>query len=83
MRVYDVVTKLIGPVEAIGDSREDQQRLSNLAELIDLIDELLQDVSYASRTADDYRASMKAIGEKAKTYLDGLSQSAATEGSGK
>ena len=41
---YDVVTKLIGPIKPVGESREDHIRLKNLEALTLLVSQLLIDI---------------------------------------
>ena len=69
MELEDVVFKMIGPVCAVGDSHEDAKRLANLKELTRLTDRLLLKIPEASGSAGNHQASMKAIGEHAKTFL--------------
>jgi len=69
MELYDVVMKLNGPVDAVGDQGADQKRLANLKELTGLVERLLLTIHDASSTADRQEASMKAIGMYAKTFL--------------
>lgn len=44
MELYDVVTKLIGPVRPVGETHEDERRLENLKALTELTDQLLTDI---------------------------------------
>ncbi len=64
-----VVMGLTGPVEAVGDTREDERRLNNLKTLTTLIDRLLFQVREAARDADRQEASMKSIGKFAEFFL--------------
>lgn len=72
MIIYDVVEKLIGPVDASGDHGRDMERLANLKEMTDLVDALVRDIRYAAQTAGHHADSMNQIGTTAKKYLDGL-----------
>ena len=74
MNLYDVVTKLVGPVHAVGDSGIDAKRLENLRTLTTLLDSLLADVMLASGDAGRPEASMKAIGEHARKWLKELAE---------
>jgi len=69
MNLHEVVRRLIGPIQAIGDSTADDVRAINLQTHIDLVDHLLQDLVDASRTRGRHEASMKHSGEKAHAYL--------------
>lgn len=69
LTVHDIVQKLIGPVEAIGEHNSDQKRLENLKALSSLAAALLCQISKASKTADRQEASMRAIGQFARAFL--------------
>ena len=69
---YEVVTKLIGPIRAVGEHNEDCRRMTNLEDVLNLVDRLLFDIDEAARDRDRPEASMQAIGErahKAKNYF--------------
>ncbi len=70
MNLHQIVTKLVGPVDAIGEHGADQQRLANLKVLAELVEMLLLDIHYAARSANNHQASMKAIGKYAKEFLE-------------
>ena len=67
--IIKLVDVLIGDVEAVGESREDENRLENLNALIELTDACLDKISYASRTSTRQEASMRRIGRMALKYL--------------
>ena len=75
MELYDVVMKLVGPVEAVGETNADAERLANLKELAALIDRLLYKISDASTAAGRSEASMRAIGRYAKNFLQDIRES--------
>ena len=70
MELAEVVMKLVGPVKAVGEHYEDQQRLANLKVLTEVVDVLLNQIDDASRTAERAEASMQAIGLYAKNFLN-------------
>jgi hypothetical protein len=70
MELAEVVMKLVGPVNAVGDHYEDQKRLENLKMLTEVVDVLLNQIDDASRTAERAEASMKAVGLYAKNFLN-------------
>ena len=72
MELRDVVRKLVGPVKGIGEHNADQERLENMKTMCLLIEDLLSDVENAYGDADSPQASVKAIGEQAKHFIDGL-----------
>ena len=69
MDYYEIITKLIGPIQPVGESNEDSKRLENLTATTELIDRLLKDVADASDSKNRYEASMKQIGLQADMYL--------------
>jgi hypothetical protein len=69
MDYYEIITKLIGPIQPVGESNEDSKRLDNLTATTDLIDKLLMDVMNASNVKDRYEHSMKQIGLQADLYI--------------
>lgn len=70
MELEDVVSKLIGPVLAVGETHEDNKRLENLKTLTALVERLLLTIHEASSAADRQEASMKAIGMHARKFLE-------------
>ena len=70
MNLHEIVTKLVGPVDAIGEHNADQKRLANLKVLTELVEMLLLDIHYAAHSANNYQDSMKAIGKYAKDFLE-------------
>ena len=72
MNVYEVVTKLIGPVEAVGESGEDERRYANLGAMGDLVEALVRDIDRATVPRARPEASMRKIGQKAVQILDSL-----------
>lgn len=67
--LLEVVMKLVGPIEAVGETHEDGKRLVNIKVLTDLVDELLSEIAFASNAASRQEASMKAIGTHAMKFL--------------
>lgn len=69
MELDEVVMKLIGPVEAVGEHHEDTKRLANMKALTLLADRLIWKISAAASDADREEDSMRAIGTHAKDFL--------------
>ena len=69
MTPYDVVKKLIGPIEATGEHNSDQRRLHNLETAISVSSMLFVDIYTAARDKDSEEASVKKIGQRADEYL--------------
>lgn len=64
MELYDIVMKLTGPVDPIGDSRVDAERQENLKVLLDLTDRLLTKIDeVATDNKDRVEWSMKQAGQ--------------------
>ena len=72
MTNYDVVKKLIGKTEPIGESNQDSQRYENLLELIILTSQLIRDIRSAADFSDRQEFSMKKIGDRANKGLQEL-----------
>lgn len=53
MNVYDVVRKLIGEIEPIGENDTDDVRFKNLKAMTDLVDSLLIDIEYIATVFND------------------------------
>lgn len=69
MTLHEIVMKLVGPVQPVGESYSDEQRLKNMQELTELVDALLDEIHHASKDADRVESSMKIIGQHARSFL--------------
>ena len=69
MTVYDVVKKLCGEIEAVGDSSVDEKRFANLETTCEVVDKLLFDINSAAQYADRQEYSMQRIGKYAQHFL--------------
>lgn len=72
--IYDIVKKIVGPVEAVGDSRIDERNYQNLETLIELLSNILDDIENCSRDASRHEYSMKKNGQRAKDFLMTISE---------
>jgi len=70
VRIHEIVTRLVGPVNAVGETNADVTRYNNLVTLTDLIDHLLQDVRVAAAAANRPEASMRKIGQYAHEFIE-------------
>lgn len=55
--VYKVVIKLVGQIDPVGETNEDDRRFENLKVMTELIDALLADINFVidyNRTAPEY-----------------------------
>lgn len=76
MEIEEIVLTLIGPVQPTGRHDVDQDRLSNIRNLTELVDELLIEIKQAAVSGNRIEASMKAIGKHASEFLEGLRERA-------
>jgi gamma-glutamylcysteine synthetase len=72
MEINEIVMKLVGPVQAVGQHEVDERRLTNLKNLIGVVETLVMEISDASEDAGRPEASMKAIAQEAEKYLQNL-----------
>ena len=70
MEVYDVVKKLIGEIEPIGDSSVDEKRFENLKAMTELVDKLLTDIDGVASYKYRHEYSLKRAGVFANNFLD-------------
>ena len=71
MELYDIVMKLTGPVDPIGDSPVDADRQNNLKVLLDLADKLLTKIDeVATDNKDRVEWSMKQAGQLCSKWQD-------------
>ena len=67
---YEVVKKLIGDIEPIGDSDYDRIAFENLKQITDLTESLLKDIGDVARdNKNRHESSMKSSGNFAHTFL--------------
>lgn len=69
MDILSVVMGLNGPIEPVGDSSVDRNRLENLKALCDLAYLLLDRITAVAEATDDHLASVKAAKDVAATFL--------------
>ena len=72
MEVYDVVGKLIGPIEPLGQSHTDEKRFENLKALTELVDSLLNDICAVGQCKNQHEASLKKAGEVADEFYGSI-----------
>lgn len=72
IELVDIVRRLIGPIDAIGESNADDIRFQNLHEVFILAEALIDDLQYAALTANRPEASMREIGKSALSLLQEL-----------
>lgn len=74
MTNYDVVVKLLGKTEPIGDTNVDDQRYENLKATIELVDKLLIDLYQVAGYATCQEYSMSRSGKLAEKFLKDIKE---------
>lgn len=70
MTIYDVVYKVVGEIEPIGETNEDNRRFDNLRAMTHLVNLLITDIdAMAYRNKDRVEFSMKRAGKFADEFL--------------
>jgi len=72
MELIDVVRKLIGPVNPIGETNADDIRFANLKVMGTLVDRLVFGIAEVASNKDRAEFSMKRAGEYANKLMDDL-----------
>lgn len=70
----DIVKKLIGNINATGDSSRDGERLENLKMMCNLVEDLIVEIQFVTRDKDAYESSIKEIGQFAFKFLSRLKE---------
>ena len=71
--VYEVVKKLVGPIQPLGETNADNTRFENLKILTSLVDKLVYDISEVETdNKKSYEGSRKKAAEFAGKFLTGL-----------
>lgn len=71
---YEVIKKLLGAIEPVGDSSRDKERLKNIKNTIILTEKLIDDIIYSARNKDSYEHSVKEIGNEANAFITRLKE---------
>lgn len=72
MELIDVVRKLVGPIEPVGETHTDDKRFENLKVMTALVDQLLTDIDYVVAFKQSGAFSMKRAGEYASKFQDSV-----------
>lgn len=73
MTIYDLVCKIIGPINPVADAAIDSKRRENLKKFDRLIQHLINDIRDIAVLSDSEYASMKSAGKYAKSILKEIS----------
>ncbi len=69
-QIADIVIRIIGEIEPIGDANEDKKRFMSLLKLENTVDLLLEEIYHMLPYKDEFTASMWEIGNESWTWLD-------------
>ncbi len=70
MEIHEIVKKLVGEINPIGETREDDKRFENLKVMTELVENLIADIdNVAYRYENNYQFSMKRASKFAKEFL--------------
>jgi hypothetical protein len=70
MELYEVVNKLVGPIEPIGETNADNLSFENLIAMTNLVDKLLFAIDRVSTLKDRPEYSVKRSGELAHKFIN-------------
>jgi phage-related minor tail protein len=69
MDIFDVVMRLNGPIDPVGDSGIDRTRLENLQALCDLTGQLFDSITAVAEAGGGHMASIKAAKDCAAKFI--------------
>ncbi len=72
MDYYKIITKLIGPIDPVGESNEDDRRFARLGVTTALVEDLLTDIIRVAQESGRPEASIRQAGKYAKQFLKDL-----------
>jgi len=73
MELKEIVYKLVGRIDPVGEHHTDKVRYENLETMIGLVDSLLADIDrVAYENKDRVEDSMKSAGKRASKFFDDL-----------
>ena len=71
--IYQVVKKLVGAIDPVGETTADDKRFENLKTMTALIDKLLMDVDAVHyENKNNHQYSMKRASDFAKDFFDNI-----------
>jgi len=74
MEVIDVVKKLIGPIEPVGETNTDEKRYKNLLEMIELVELLHSEIFDVSSFSGRCEYSLNKAGKRAAQFLKDIKE---------
>lgn len=79
MNLHDMVHRLIGRVDPVGETNEDANRLENLETMILLVDKLTFDLGQVCRENGAHMASIKKAVNRSREFLRELREALGDE----
>ena len=70
MDIHEIVKKLVGPIDPVGETHTDDNRFENLKVMTELVGELLTDIDRVIPNKERVEFSMKRAGEHADKFYD-------------
>lgn len=70
--ITEVMNKLIGDIEPIGECYHDEESHKNLEIAIDVCEDLIESIYHISRLVDAREGSKAKSGELAKKFIDNI-----------
>lgn len=70
MEIHDIVKKLIGNIDPVGETHIDEERFENLKATCELVDILLTDIDKVIPNNKRAEFSMKRAGDYANDFFD-------------
>jgi hypothetical protein len=72
MELIDIVRKLVGPINPIGETNDDNNRFENLRVMTVLVDKLIADIDVVASKKDRCEYSIQRAGKYATKFMDDL-----------
>lgn len=72
MKIEEILEKLLGKIEPVGETNEDNERFENLFRYREVLDFIIDRLLICSNYKNDERYSVNRIGEKAFKILKDL-----------
>jgi len=70
MDFHEIVKKLIGEIDPVGETNTDNARFENLKAMTELVDELLSDIYRVTQGNNRHEYSINRAGQFAASFLD-------------
>ena len=74
MELLEVVQKLTGKIDPIGETNEDSKRLENLKVTCQLVEALLSEINFVARSSHSYEGSVKSAGTYAHGFIRSIKE---------